>query len=216
VFRDRAEAGRRLAVLLRKQFDEADDVVVLGIPRGGVVVAAPVAAALGAPLDVIVPRKIGAPGEPELAVGALALADGEEIKVFDDEMIARLAVSRSYLEAEVVRQRREIERREDAYREGRAPVAVAGRTVVIVDDGIATGMTARAAAEAAARRRPKEVVLAAPVAPAETKLEFQQLGLRIEVLETPTPFMAVGQFYLDFEPVEDDDVRTILRRSAPA
>jgi len=216
VFRDRAEAGRRLAVHLRKIIDEAADVVVLGVPRGGVVVAAPVAAALGAPLDVIVPRKVGAPGEPELAVGAVALAEGEEITVFDDEVIARLAVPRSYLEAEVLRQRQEIERREQAYREGRAPVPVGGRTVLIVDDGIATGMTVRAAAEAVARRAPKDVLLAAPVAPPETRREFHRLGLRLEVLETPTPFMAVGQFYLDFDAVEDDDVRTILRRSAPA
>jgi putative phosphoribosyl transferase len=216
VFRERAEAGRRLAEHLRRKVGQAADVVVLGVPRGGVVVAAPVAAALGALLDVVVPRKIGAPAEPELAVGAVALAAGEEITVFDDELLARLRVSPGYLEAEVARERREIERREAAYREGRAPVAVAGRTVVIVDDGIATGMTVRAAAEAVRRQAPHEVVVSAPVAPPETAREFRQLGLRLEVLETPAPFMAVGQFYVDFQPVTDDEVRAILRRSAPA
>lgn len=216
MFRDRQEAGRRLATHLRGTFGETEDWVVLGVPRGGVVVAAPVAAALGAPLDVIVPRKLGAPGEPELAVGALALADGEQITVVDDEVVARLGVPRSYLEAEIERQRREIERREAAYREGRQPVPVAGRSVMIVDDGIATGMTLRAAAEAARRRSPRMVVLAAPLAPIETEREFHRLGLRLEVLETPAPFMAVGQFYADFEAVPDEQVREILRRSGPA
>lgn len=185
--------------------------VVLGIPRGGVIVAAAVATALGAPLDVIVPRKLGAPGNPELAVGALALADGEEIALVDDRTVRVLGIPDSYLQEEIERQRREILRREAAYREGRAPEPVEGRVAVLVDDGVATGLTARAAARAALRRSPREVVVAVPVAPPETVREFAAEGVRLEALETPWPFGAVGRFYLDFRQVEDDEVKAVLR-----
>ena len=185
--------------------------VVLGIPRGGVIVAAAVATALGAPLDVIVPRKLGAPGNPELAVGALALADGEEIALVDDRTVRVLGIPDSYLQDEIERQRREILRREAAYREGRAPEPVEGRVAVLVDDGVATGLTARAAARAALRRSPREVVVAVPVAPPETGREFAAEGVRLEALETPWPFGAVGRFYLDFRQVEDDEVKAVLR-----
>lgn len=217
MFRDRVEAGQLLGDRLKDRIaSRGDDVVVLGIPRGGVVVAAPVAEALEARLDVIVPRKIGAPGNPELAVGALALAEDEDIAIFDERALAWLGVSRPYLEEEVARQRREIQRRVAAYREGRSPAPVAGRTVVLVDDGVATGLTARAAAAAVSRLAPREVVLAAPVAPPETVREFRELGLRLEVLETPSPFVAVGRFYRDFSSVEDDEVRAVLaHRAAP-
>jgi len=211
MFRDRAEAGRLLGEHLRRGLADAGETVVLGIPRGGVVVAGHVAEALGAPLDVIVPRKLGAPGNPELAVGALALADGEEIALIDDRTVRALGVPASYLEAEIERQRREILRREAAYREGRLPVSLEGRTAVLVDDGIATGLTARAAARAVARRSPREVVVAVPVAPPETVREFAAEGLRVEALETPSPFGAVGRFYLDFRQVEDDEVLAVLR-----
>lgn len=212
MFRDRSEAGRLLGEHLKHRLPaRGAAVVVLGIPRGGVLLAAPVAAALGAPLDVVVPRKIGAPGEPELAVGAIALAEGEEIVILDDALIARLEVPVAYLQAEAARQRREIVRRVEAYREGRAAPVVAGRTALIVDDGIATGLTARAAAAAVSRLSPREVIVAAAVAPAETLLEFRRRGLRLEVLRTPEAFMAVGQFYRDFRAVEDDEVRAALR-----
>lgn len=217
MFRNRAEAAALLGQRLREQIDaRGREVAVLGIPRGGVVVAAPVATALDAPLDVIVPRKIGAPEQPELAVGALAIAEGEEILLRDEETIAHLRVTEAYLKSAAARERREIERRVQAYREGRPPVGVEGRTVVIVDDGIATGLTARAAAAAVARLNPREVILAAPVAPPETLRDFHKLGLRLVILETPTPFMAVGQFYEDFRSVEDDEVRAILRASLPS
>jgi len=211
MFRDRAEAGRLLGEHLRRVLAKAGETVVLGIPRGGVVVAGHVAAALGAPLDVIVPRKLGAPGNPELAVGALALADGEDIALIDDRTVRALGVPASYLEAEIERQRLEILRREAAYREGRPPVSLEGRAAVLVDDGIATGLTARAAARAVARRSPREVVVAVPVAPPETVREFAAEGLRLEALETPSPFGAVGRFYLDFRQVEDDEVIAVLR-----
>jgi predicted phosphoribosyltransferase len=210
-FRNREEAGSLLAEHLRAVLRGAREVVVLAIPRGGVVVAAPVAESLGTPLDVIVPRKIGAPGEPELAVAALAVAGGEPILVEDPQAIAQLRVPARYLEAEALRQRREIERREAAYREGLEPAGLAGRTAVLVDDGLATGLTAQAAAEAVRRRQPREVVLAAPVAPPETVARLLALGLRVEVLDAPSCFMAVGQFYDDFHAVEDDEVLRTLR-----
>ena len=213
MFRGREEAGRRLGEYLKRRLEVRErDVLVLGIPRGGVVVAEPVAVALGCALDVIVPRKIGAPGNAELAVGALALVGDEEITLFDKQALSWLAVSEEHLQREVASERREIARRVEAYREGRPPVALAGRTVVIVDDGIATGLTARAAAAAAQRAQVREVLVAVPVAPPDAAREFQRLGLRLEVLETPSPFMAVGRFYDDFRAVEDDEVRAVLAR----
>ena len=212
MFRDREEAGRLLAEYLQTRLVAGKgEAVVLAIPRGGVIVAAAVATALGAPLDVIVPRKLGAPDNPELAVGALALADGEEIALVDDRTVRALAVSQAYLQEEIERQRREILRREAAYREGRPPEPVQGRVAVLVDDGVATGLTARAAARAVLRRSPREVVVAVPVAPPETVREFAAEGVRLEALETPSPFGAVGRFYLDFRQVEDEEVIAVLR-----
>jgi putative phosphoribosyl transferase len=212
MFRDREEAGRLLAEYLQTRLVAGKgEAVVLGIPRGGVIVAATVATALGAPLDVIVPRKLGAPGNPELAAGALALADGEEIALVDDRTVRALGISDEYLHEEIERQRREILRREAAYREGRPPEPVEGRLAVLVDDGVATGLTARAAARAVLRRSPREVVVAVPVAPPETVREFAAEGVRLEALETPSPFGAVGRFYLDFRQVEDEEVIAVLR-----
>ena len=211
-FADRDEAGRLLGEAL-SDLDEAPGTgaLFLGIPRGGVIVAAAVATALGAPLDVIVPRKLGAPGNPELAVGALALAGGEDIALVDDRTVRALGISDAYLQEEIEQQRREILRREAAYREGRPPEPVEGRIAVLVDDGVATGLTARAAARAVQRRSPREVVVAVPVAPPETVREFTGEGVRLEALETPWPFGAVGRFYLDFRQVEDEEVIAVLR-----
>jgi len=212
VFRDREEAGRLLAEHLKSLLAAGKgEAAVLGVPRGGVIVAAAVATALGAPLDVIVPRKLGAPDNPELAVGALALAEDEEIALIDDRTVRALGVSDAYLQEEIERQRREILRREAAYREGRPPEPVEGRVALLVDDGVATGLTARAAARAVLRRSPREVVVAVPVAPPETVREFAAEGVRLEALETPWPFGAVGRFYLDFRQVEDEEVIAVLR-----
>jgi predicted phosphoribosyltransferase len=211
VFPDREEAGRLLGAFLKPRLAGEGEAVVLAIPRGGVVVAGQVATALGAPLDVIVPRKLGAPGNPELAIGALALAGEEEIAIVDERSVRALGVSPSYLQEEIERQRREILRREAAYREGRPPLSLEGRLAVLVDDGVATGLTARAAARAVQRRSPREVVIAVPVAPTETVREFAAQGLRLEALETPSPFGAVGRFYLDFRQVEDEEVMAVLR-----
>ena len=212
MFRDREEAGRLLAEHLKSLLAAGKgEAAVLGVPRGGVIVAAAVATALGAPLDVIVPRKLGAPDNPELAVGALALAEDEEIALIDDRTVRALGVSDAYLQEEIERQRREILRREAAYREGRPPEPVEGRVALLVDDGVATGLTARAAARAVLRRSPREVVVAVPVAPPETVREFAAEGVRLEALETPWPFGAVGRFYLDFRQVEDEEVIAVLR-----
>jgi putative phosphoribosyl transferase len=217
IFRDRREAGEQLGRHLSRRLEvRGEEVVVLAIPRGGVVVARPVADALAAPLDITIPRKIGAPGNAELAVGAVALAGDEEIVVVDERSLGWLNVPREYVKEEAARQRKEIERRLAAYRQGRPPVPIAGRTVVVVDDGIATGLTARAALSAIARQNPRDVLLAVPVAPPETVREFQQQGLKVEALETPSPFHAVGRFYTDFEPVEDEDVLEALGAGSQA
>ncbi|MBI3931946.1 MAG: phosphoribosyltransferase [Acidobacteria bacterium] len=217
MFEDRVDAGLKLGAHLRAIVPRGRGatIVVLAIPRGGVIVAGPVADALGAPLDIVVPRKIGAPGEPELAVGALALAEDEEIAIVDPVSVTRLAVPDDYLRREIARQRREIDRRVEAYRRGRPAEPVADRTAILVDDGIATGLTARAAAAAVARLRPRELLVAVPVAPAETVEEFRGQGLRLVALEAPGLFMAVGQFYRDFHAVEDDEVRAVLDAHNP-
>jgi putative phosphoribosyl transferase len=217
MFRDRLDAGRRLGAHLLGQLQaNPKGVVVLGIPRGGVVVGGPVAEALQAKLDVVVPRKIGAPDEPELAIGAIALSGDDEIVLLDEPLIRRLGVASAYLKAETARQRLEIERRVIAYREGRPPAELGERTAVVVDDGIATGFTARAAVKALERSGPREVVLAAPVCPPDTLETFRREGIRLEVLVTPEHFMAVGQFYDQFAAAEDAEVREVLRRHAEA
>lgn len=211
IFRDRADAGSRLGAHLRARMAErGSDVVVLAIPRGGVVVAAPVAAALDAVLDVTVPRKLGAPGNPELAIGALAVADGEDIVVLSERTIEYLRVPREHIERTVQAERAEIARRVREYRGARPMPSLAGRAVVIVDDGLATGLTAQAAAAAVARQKPRRVTVAVPVAPPSSIRELAARGVTLEALETPSPFEAVGRFYESFPPVEDDEVRALL------
>jgi putative phosphoribosyl transferase len=217
-FTDRVEAGMLLA---RRLADERiggsahDPVVVLGIPRGGVLVAAPVARRLGGILDVIVPRKIGAPEQRELAVGALALAGEEPIALYDSETVRQLRVPRSYLEEEEAAQIREIRRRRHLYRGDRPLPPLEKRNVVIVDDGLATGLTARAAAAAVRRLSPASLIVAVPVAPAETVETFRDEGLRLLALATPAPFFAVGRFYDDFHDVSDAEVLETLASVPP-
>lgn len=210
VFRDRLEAGRALAAHLEGRLAGKADTVVLAIPRGGVLVAAPVARALAAALDIVVPRKIGAPGDAELAVGAVAVADGEEIVIVSEALCQQLGVGRGYLEEEARRQRREIERRVAAYRGDRPAERLGGRRVVLVDDGVATGQTARAAARAVGRAGPSEVVVAVPVAPLGTMEAFAREGLRLEALVGARELFSVSQFYEDFHAVGDDEVRDVL------
>lgn len=185
------------------------DVVVLGIPRGGLPVARAVADALGAPLDIVVVRKLGAPGEPELGIGAVV--DGDHPRaIFNQAVIEHLGVGEQYIQAEIERQLREIRRREAVYRGGRAPIALAGKTVIVIDDGIATGSSVRAALRGVRRLRPGRLVLAVPVAPAETIEALQGDADEIICLATPPNFFAVGQFYSDFHQVDDAEVARIL------
>jgi putative phosphoribosyl transferase len=184
--------------------------VILGIPRGGVLVAAEVARALALPLDVVVPRKIGAPSNPELGIGAVAPG----VRVLDAAMIRRLDVGPAYLEREIAAQEREIERRSAAYRGGRPSADIAGRTAVVVDDGVATGGTAVAALRWARARGAREVVLAVPVAPAQAVPMLARECDRIVVLETPEPFTAVGEWYRRFGQASDADVVEALGRPA--
>lgn len=183
--------------------------MVLALPRGGVVVGYEVARALQVPLDVLVSRKLGAPGDPELAIGAVVEGDQPQ-SVLNQELIAVLRVSPEYLRAEVDKQLREIERRQMKYRAGRRPAELGGKTAVLVDDGIATGASMRAAVRGLKRARPGRIVLAVPVAPPDAAG-----ALRAEVddficLDEPEPFISVGSHYLDFEQTTDEEVVRLL------
>ena len=212
VFSSRVEAGRMLAAALSSY--KGKDVVVLGIPRGGLPVAREVADALQAPLDIVVVRKLGAPGQPELGIGAVV--DGDHPRaIFNQEVIESLGVEDDYINREIERQLKEIKRREIAYRGGEPPVALAGKTVIVVDDGIATGSSVRAALRGVRRAKPRQVILAVPVAPAETLEALRHDADKIVCLETPQDFYAVGQFYRDFHQVSDDEIKRILAASHP-
>jgi putative phosphoribosyl transferase len=204
IFVDRQEAGRRLAEALADL--KGEDVVVLGIPRGGVVVAAEVARAYGWPLDTVIPRKIRAPGNPELGLGAIAPG----VRVLDQRMLDVLGVSEQYLEREIADEEREIERRSEAYRRGRPAVDVKDKVVVVVDDGIATGGTATAAVRWAKAQGARKVILAVPVAPAEGVRNLSREADEVVCLETPEPFYAVGQWYQEFPQTSDEEVVQIL------
>lgn len=207
MFTDRADAGRRLAARLQPWRDQHP--VVLALPRGGVPVAAEIAAALAAPLGVLLVRKIGAPDQPELAVGAIA--DGAQPQItINREIVDRLGVSTAYLEAEASRQLKEIKRRHDLYEGSRPAPPVAGRVVIVVDDGIATGATARASLALLRKAGPRRIVLAVPVAAAETLASFAGLADEIVCLETPAEFGAVGLHYRSFAQVSDAEVTALL------
>jgi putative phosphoribosyl transferase len=206
LFTDRRQAGEQLAEALDALAGE--DVVVLGIPRGGVEVAAVVADHLHAPLDVVIPRKVGAPGNPELGLGAVA----EGVEVLDERLIRALGVDERYLEAEIAREEGEIRRRSERYRGQRPAIDLVGKVVVVVDDGIATGGTAVAALRWARARGAARVILAVPVAPAEAVARIRREADVVQVLATPEPFYAVGQWFDDFGQVSDDEVQELLER----
>lgn len=212
VFSNRAEAGRRLAGALASY--KGERVVVLGIARGGLPVAREVAQALDAPLDIVVVRKLGAPGQPELGIGAVV--DGDHPRaIFNQEVIESLGVGDDYINREMERQIREIKRREIEYRGTEPALPLAGKTVILVDDGIATGSSVRAALRGARRAKPKQLILAVPVAPAETVEALRDDADQIVCLETPENFFAVGQFYRDFHQVSDGEVKRILAARRP-
>jgi putative phosphoribosyl transferase len=206
-FVDRADAGRRLAE--RLQAHQGDDVVVLGLPRGGVPVAFEVARALGAPMDVIMVRKLGVPFQPELAMGAIG-EDGA--RTINDEIVRATHVTADELAAVEDAERRELDRRAYRFRIDRPRVDLAGRTALIVDDGIATGSTARAACQVARAQGATTVILAVPVAPPSAVAGFAGDADEVVVLATPDPFVAVGHFYADFSQVSDDEVLDLLAR----
>jgi len=208
IFADRIDAGERLAKGLAHL--AGSECVVLAIPRGGVIVGEVIARELGAPLDVVVPRKIGAPGNPELAIGAVAPG----IRVLDPRMVGALGVTDRYLEREIAEQEAEIERRQRAYRGGRPPQPVEGRVAIVVDDGVATGSTAVAALRWARARAAERVVLAVPVAPPQSLERLRAEADEVVVLETPQPFLAVGEWYRDFDQTTDEQVVSALARSA--
>ena len=211
-FADRRDAGRRLAHALSAI--KLTDPIVLALPRGGVPVAVEVARALGAPLDLLLVRKIGAPDQRELAVAAIA--EGPGGLVLDAETMAASGASQDYVEREADRERSELARRRAAYLGGRAPLAVEGKTAVVVDDGIATGTTVRAALQALRARRPARVVLAVPVAPTRALLEIGPLVDDLVCLSEPPGFYAVGAHYDDFRQVSDDEVIAALSTASPA
>jgi predicted phosphoribosyltransferase len=209
-FRDRVEAGRSLAELL-SGYAGRDDVIVLALPRGGVPVGYEVAKALGAPLDVLVVRKLGVPGHEEFAMGAIASGG---LLVLDQDLVRRLGIGRAEIERTVAAELRELERREAAYRDGREPPQLEGKTVILVDDGLATGSTMRAAALAVRQANPARIVVAVPVAAAQTCDEFRDVVDEIVCGLTPQPFQAVGLWYDDFSQTSDDEVRALLSEAA--
>ena len=210
MFQDRFDAGRSLASKL-SHLAHRSDVVVLALPRGGVPVAYEVARALNAPLDIFVVRKLGLPGYAELAMGAIASGG---VRVLNEGLVRELAITEDVIDAVVAKEERELERRERQYRDGRPPIEVEGRTVIIVDDGLATGSSMRVAALALKNRKPAHVVVAVPVAARETCAEFESEVDQVICAATPEPFWAVGQWYRDFSQTSDEEVRELLRRAA--
>lgn len=209
-FADRGEAGRRLARLLQHLKDRQP--LVLALPRGGVAVAFEIARALEAPLDVVLVRKIGAPWQPELAIGAVT--DGAAPETFiDREMTASLGVPETYIEEETARQIAEVERRRALYCRDRPPVDVAGRTAIVVDDGIATGATMRVALRAVRRRSPERLVLAVPVAAPSSLAALRAEADETVCVEAPEGLGAIGFYYVDFHQLDDAEVSDLLARA---
>ncbi len=207
MFKDRTEAGKTLAEALSEYKDK--NTIVLAIPRGGVVVAYEVAKALNAPLDLIIPRKIGAPSQPELAIGAVT-EDGTTI--LNQDIIQYLRVPDDYIKTEVKRQVEEIKRRIQRYLGDKPRLSIEGKVVILIDDGVATGATTRAAIASIRKRKPASIVLAIPVGPPDTVKELREDADKVICLMTPEPFFAIGQFYENFEQTSDEEVIQILNK----
>lgn len=209
LFRDRADAGRVLAQRLKAYANRAD-VLVLALPRGGVPVAFEVAEALDAPLDIFIVRKLGVPGHEELAMGALATGG---VRVVNDDVVSQLGLSDAVIDAVAAQEERELERRERAYRGARAAPDVRGRTVILVDDGLATGATMRAAAAALRKQQPARLIVAVPVAASQTCDNLRTEVDEIVCGATPEPFLGVGRWYRDFSQTTDEEVRLLLEQA---
>ena len=210
LFRNRAEAGQTLAALLMGYADRPD-VIVLGLPRGGVPVAYEVARALHAPLDVFLVRKLGVPGHEELAMGAIAMGG---VRVLNTAVVESLGIPESAIAAVTAREQRELARRDRLYRGDRPPPDVRGRIVILVDDGMATGSTQRAAVAALRPLGPARIVVAVPVAAPSTCQELRALVDEVVCARTPDPFYAIGIWYQDFSQTSDDEIRDLLARSS--
>ena len=208
-FRDRVEAGQELGARLAESYAGRDDVLVLGLPRGGVVVAREVAAALGAPLDALLVRKLGFPGQGELAIGAIASGG---VLVVNEGLLAQTGLTHDRVEDVVARELPELERREELYRRGRPPPDVAEKVVIVVDDGLATGSTMLAAVQALRSQGPGRIIVAVPTAPRQTCAALEEVADDVVCLRQPDPFYAVGLSYEDFAEVLDDEVRMLLAR----
>ena len=208
-YRNREQAGQELAHALQ-HYAEQDDVLVLGLPRGGVPVAAEIAAALNVPLDIFVVRKLGVPGHEELARGAIASGGA---RVLNYDLIDYLNVDQQAIVATIEKESRELRRREAAYRGDRPPLELGGKTVIVVDDGLATGSTMRAAVQGIHQAQPKKIVVAVPVASREACSEFEHLVDEVICLLTPLEFRAVGLWYEAFWQTSDDEVRTLLQEA---
>lgn len=209
-FRNRTEAGQLLARTLERYRDQPN-VLVLALPRGGVPVASEVATALNAPLDVFIVRKLGVPGHEELAMGAIASGG---VRALNRSVIQQLKIPQSAIDAVAIREGEELRRRERLYRGDRPSPNISGQTIILIDDGLATGSTMKAAVAALRRQDPAKIVVAVPIAPAETCDELQQEADEVICAVTPEPFYAVGQWYEDFEQTTDAEVTKLIRRAA--
>ena len=210
IFEDRTDAGRKLAARLTRYADR-DDVLVLALPRGGVPVAYEVAQELGAPLDVFLVRKLGVPGHEELAMGAIASGG---IRIVNEELVSYLGIPDEVIEDTAALEERELERRARAYRDDRPAPDVKDRIVILIDDGLATGATMRAAAASLRPQKPRRIVVAVPVSSAETCDEFRNEVDEVICVATPQFFQGVGLWYNDFSQTSDDEVRALLKRAA--
>jgi len=210
IFKDRREAGRQLARKLG-QYAGRDDVMILALPRGGVPVGFEIAETLGVPLDVFIVRKLGIPGHEELAFGALATGG---VVVYNDAILRSLRMPQETIDRVIVREQRELDRRERLYRDDEPPPDIAGRTVIVVDDGLATGATMAAAVAALKEMHPKEIIVAVPVSSLQSRDELnREEGVRCIAAYTPEPFYGVGMWYEDFSQTSDEEVQTLLRAS---
>jgi len=206
-FRDRTEAGRLLGEELRRRFGRREDALVLALPRGGVPVGYEVARAIGAPLDVFIVRKLGVPGHEELAMGAIASGG---VRVLNDDVLRYARIPEKSIDAVAAREERELERRERSYRGSKPSLDVDGRTVVVVDDGLATGSTMRAAVKALRKMNAREVIVAVPVGAAETCEMIRAEADDVVCLRTPSMLQAVGLWYEDFSQTTDEEVHELL------